>query len=249
MRHLPWVVASLGCLFPPATLAAMTIGQMNALGGSSQLLSTVDRLFHVCGLPAFISDEAGVREAKRDASWRGVAMRLSARDWRIGYGSPPLDTRKDGAWRNPAPSHGRCLAGMAWLVFSAKGQVGDVSVARKPDGTGYVTTYRVPDNLLQAHKVMGVRVGVAKRIPLATLVGRYGPPDEVQGMPGGKERHRHWVLVRIDQRPETLHAVDFEVDTDERSCGVYEISAAGTDFVNQRLELLMREWERSFVLD
>jgi hypothetical protein len=134
-------------------------------------------------------------------------------------------------------------------VFEARGQVGVVSTRKRSDGFGYVTTYRVPGSLLEAHKVVGVKVGLSKPITVSTLTGRYGPPDEVLGMKEGKERHRYWVLTRNDQRPETLHAVDFEIGNRDRSSGAYQISTVGTDFVRERLDSLLREWERDYVLD
>ena len=185
----------------------------------------------------------------RSVSRRTVTMRLSDMDWEIVYGAAPRNTGGSAGWSNPHPPGANCLSDVAWLVFRAKGGVGVLTARKNPEGFGYVTTYRVPDNLFEAHRVVGVRVGVSKRIPIAILVSRYGPADEVLGMPGGKERHRYWVLTRNEHRPESLHAVDFEIDNGDRSCGAYDISTAGTDFVAERLETLLREWEKDSLLD
>jgi hypothetical protein len=239
----------MGFCLPSATHAEMTIDQMKSLGGSSQLQSTARRLLEKCGLPTSITHEAGIGDVRRSVSWRGVAMRLPAADWNISYGSPPRDTGREVGWLNAEPSRGGCLARAAWLVFNAKGAVGELEVRKKPDGWGFTTTYHVPANLYQAHKVIGVKVGLAKRIPVSTLIARYGPPDVILDAPGGRKRHRYWVLTRIDHRPESLHAVDFEIGNGDRSCGAYEISAAGYDFVNEKLDVLLREWERDYILD
>lgn len=225
----------------------MTIGQMQSLGGSSHLHSTAKRVLGRCGLPVAITEEAGPAD-KRSVSWRGVAMRLSAMDWRIAYGPAPQGAGRAG-WINPKPTSRDCLSGLAWLVLHAKGRVGAVTVAEKPDGSGYVTSYRVPSSLFEAHKVIGLDAGLSERIPASILAARFGPPDELLAIPGGKERHRYWILTRGNERPDSLHAVDFEIDNTDRRCGAYRISAMGTDFVDEKLESLLRAWERAYVLD
>ena len=244
-----WAIVSVAFGLPSSTLAEMTIGQMKSLGGASQLQSTAGRLLDQCGLPTSISHQAAAGDARRSVSWGGVTMRLPAGDWRISYGSSARDSRWKGGWLNAEPAHGGCLSGVAWLAFNAKGQAGALVVRQKTDGTGYVTSYSVPDNLFEAHRVVGVRVGVSRRIPIATLAGRYGPPDEVLQLPGGKERLRYWILTRHDNRPESLHAVDFEIEHRDRSCSAYEISTSGTDFVREKLDSLLRDWEKDYILD
>lgn len=226
----------------------MTIGQMQSLGGSSHLHSTAERLLDRCGMPASITERAGAGD-RRSVSWRGVTMRLSAADWRIAYGSAPQGAGRWVGWTNPRAASKGCLSGLAWLVLHAKGRIGALTVVKKPDGSGYITDYRVPGNLFEAHKVIGVNAGLSERVPASALSGRYGPPDELLAMPGGKVRHRYWILTRNNERPDSLHAVDFEIDNADRSCGAYEISAMGTDFVDEKLASLLREWEKAYVLD
>lgn len=242
-------IACLGLSVLPATVEAMTISQMSSLGGAAQLDVTADRLFDRCGLPAAIVDQAGSGDVRRNVSWRGTTMRLSETDWEIAYGSLARDTSKNVAWANPATARKSCLFGVAWLVFQAKGRVGVLSVMKKSDGSGYATTYHVPDNLLQAHKVVGVKAALSRRIPVAALVDRYGRPDEVLRTAGGRERHRYWVLTHNDRRPESLHAVDFYVDTTDRSSREYEITTTGADFVSEKMGSFLREWESDYVRD
>lgn len=228
----------------------MTPAQMQSLGGAALLHVTAKELLEKCGLPATIADKAEAGEAGRRVSWRGVAMRLSAADWLLSYGTVAraLENPAKG-WRNPEPSRQSCTPGTAWMVFHAKGRSGLVTLSKRPDGSGYDTTYRVPDNLFEAHKVIGFRSGLAARVPVASLVGQYGAPDEILESPSGGKRYRFWVLTRNGQRPDTLHAVDFESGAGDDSAASYEISASGTDFVDERMAVLLREWERNHVLD
>jgi hypothetical protein len=135
------------CLAPcHLSAVAMTIGQAKSLGGFSTSDFTADRLFEQCGLPGAIIDRAGPRDAKQSVVWLGVTMRLSALDWELAYGAAGSGSSVKPAWANPRPMTTGCLSGIAWLVFRAKGGVGVLSVREKPDGSGYITDYRVPDN-------------------------------------------------------------------------------------------------------
>lgn len=243
-------VACLGCSLASVALAGMTPAQMKSLGGASLLHGTAKQLLERCGLPASIADKAEAGAPRRKVSWRGVAMRLSAADWQLSYGTLSRGaTNPEPGWRNPEPSREACAPGVAWMAFHARGGSGVVTVRKRPDGSGYDTTYRVPDNLFEAHQVIGVRAALSGPIPMSTLVARYGAPDEVVTSPAGRKRHRYWVLTRNDQRPDSLHAVEFETEAGEESSAGYGISATGTDFVDARMARLLREWERDHVLD
>jgi len=228
----------------------MTPAQMGTLGGAPLLHVTAKQLLERCGLPAAIADKAVDGEPRLKVSWRGVAMRLSAADWQLSYGTMARAVAKpEKGWRNPEPARESCAPGSAWMVLYARGRSGVVTVSKRPDGSGYDTSYRVPDNLFEAHKVIGVRAALSARIPMSSLIASYGNPDEVLTSPAGRKRHRYWVLTRNDQRPDSLHAVDFETEAGGESSASYEISATGTDFVDERMALLLREWERDHVLD
>ncbi len=240
------VCAIMACL-PGGALAAMTLAQMNSLGGAAQLDLTLEQLFLSCGLPAAIRDYGPAGGAKQQIQWREVAMRLSALDWDVVYAAAQPKPEKSMGWINAGKSEMRCAAGMSQLQLHAKGHVGVLSVTKKPNDIGYVTTYIVPKNLYQAHKVISLKATLAQALSASTLTSRYGRPDEVLKRPGNQELFRYWVLTLREQRPETLHAVDFEIGNGNSKS--YLISTSELEFVRQRLEKLLTQWERDYVLD
>jgi len=223
----------------------MTLEQMKSLNGAAQLEITVDNLLHRCGLPAAIVDHGPADGAKQRLNWRGADMSLSALDWDIAYGTRQRQPGK--GWVNGGQLDHRCTSGLAQLLLHAKGHVGVLSVAKKAQGFGYATTYKEPKNLYQAHKVIGVTAKLTSSLSVSALVGRYGQPDEVVKQPGNRDKFRYWVLTLRDRRPESLHAVDFEIDN--ATTASYAISTSGMDFIQQRLDTLLRQWERDYVLD
>lgn len=247
LRVAAYALASVICSFPGGTLAAMTLDQMKLLTGAAQLEITVDQLFRRCGLPAAIVDHGRADAAKQQINWYGQGMRLSAMDWDAVYGIPQRKPGNMGGWVNGGAPDNRCVSELSQLVFYAKGQVGVLRVTKKAQGFGYITAYRVSRGLYKAHKVIGVRVTLTRSLPVATLAGRYGQPDEVLKRPGTKESFRYWVLTLRDHRPELLFAVDFEIDNG--TCSSFAISTAGSDLVQQRLDSLLKKWERDYILD
>ena len=235
------------CYLPVGASAAMTLSHMKALKGTAQLEITVDKLFGRCGLPAAVVDHGRVTGEKQSVDWHGTAMHLSAMDWDAVYGMRQPKVGKPEAWINVGKLDSRCINGLSQLVLKAKGNVGVLRVTKKAQGFGYDTSYWVPKNLYKAHKVLGIRATLTQSLAVATLVGRYGQPDEIlkQSAPG--EKFRYWVLTRRDHRPELLYAVDFEIDSG--GSRTYAISSSGVDFVQQRLEKLLQQWERDYVLD
>ena len=228
----------------------MTPAQLNALRGAAQLELAVDELLRTCGLPTAISDrgpDGRVPRTRHRIAWGDTAMRLAATDWRVTYGlrGPGL-TSADG-WVNPAGAGSGCLADLSQVHFDAKGHVGVLTVTKKPDGIGYVTTYRVPDDLFKSHKVVAVTSLLGAGLAQAALLTRYGAPDEVLPLPGGRRALRYWVATVRDRRPERLYAVDFEVD--KGVAASYQIRTSGVEIVQQRLDGLLRKWEREHVLD
>ena len=133
------------------------------------------------------------------------------------------------------------------MLFHAKGHVGGLTVTKKTQGFGYITTYQVPKDLFKAHKVVGTEVTLKRRIPVSRLVGNYGQPDEILKKPGGKDNFRYWVVTLRGRMPESLYAVDFEIDNS--TCKTYVIRTSDVDFVQQHLESLVRQWEKDYVLD
>lgn len=242
-----FALASVVACFPVMAAAAMKLEQMKSLKGAAQLEITVDTLLRSCGLPAAIVDHGPAEGAKQHVKWQGVAMRLSALDWDAVYGTLQPKPGKTEGWANGGEFDSRCTSGLSQVLLHAKGHVGVLSVTKKAQGFGYITTYREPKNLYQAHKVIAVKATLTSGLPVSTLVGRYGQPDEVLKRPGSKDNFRYWVLTLRDNRPELLYAVDFEIDNG--SCKTYAISSSGVDFVQQRLDVLLKQWERDYVLD
>jgi len=225
----------------------MTLQQMKLLGGAAKLELTVDKLFRECGLPAEIVDLGREGSAKRDIRWNGTAMRLSATSWDVAYGATRSGPGNSAGWVNLGKFDNRCLSGLSQLRLTAKGNVGTLTVTKNAQGFGYKTAYHVPSDLYRAHQIIGVTATTAQRISVSTLVGRYGQPDEVLRHPGSRDMFRYWVLTLRDQRPELLYAVDFEIDgARSRS---YVISSSKVGFVEQRLDTLLKQWERDYVLD
>jgi len=246
--HLPaCAVATLACCQSVGALAAITLDQMKSLEGAAQLELTVDKLFRNCGLPAAISDQGLAGGEKQDVHWGGATLRLSPLDWDVAYGLNLQEVGKPADWTNRQKPDVRCMKESSRLSFNARGHVGVLTVTKKAQGFGYVTSYRVPKSLLKAHKVVGVNATLAKSVSVQTLVSRYGQPDEVVKQPGAREKFRFWVLTRRDHRPELLYAVDFEIDS--ASSSTHTISTSSVGFVAQRLEILLKQWERDYVLD
>lgn len=240
-------LASVACCFPGGVIAAMTLGQMRLLAGAAQLELTLDQLFRSCGLPAAIVDHGPADGAKQRTNWQGVDMRLSAMDWDAVYGIRQRKPGKTEGWVNRGKVDERCISGLSELLFHAKGRVGVLTVTKKARGFGYITAYREPKSLYTAHKVVGLKVMLTRSLPVSTLVGRYGQPDEISKWPGARDNYRYWVVTRRDHRPESLYAVDFEID--DGTAKTYAISTSGVDFVQQRLDSLLNQWERDYVLD
>ena len=240
-------MASLACGFSVQAVAAMTLEQMKSFRGTAQLEMTVDSLLASCGLPAAIMDGGPADGAKQHLNWQGAGMRLSTLDWDVVYGKQQREPGKHGGWTNRKQYDLRCASGLSQLQFHAKGHVGVLSVTKKPHDSGYTTTYAEPKNLYKAHKVVSFKAVLAKGLPVSTLISRYGQPDQVLKRPGGGDQFRYWVLTLRDRRPESLHAVDFEIDN--AIARSYAIGGSDVDFVQQRLDTLLKQWERDYVLD
>ena len=240
-------LAFASCCFSGGAIAAMTLEQMKSLKGSAQLEITVDQLFRGCGLAALIVDHVPTDGAKQRINWRGETMRLSAMDWDAVYGA---QQRKPGAvkgWVNRGKSDARCTSGLTRLLFHTKGHVGVLTVTKKTQGLGYITTYNEPKELFKAHKVVSAEATLAMSLPVSALVGRYGQPDEVLKQAGARDKFRYWVVTLRGHRPESLYAVDFEIDNS--TCKTYVISTSDVDFVRQQLDSLLRQWEKEYILD
>jgi hypothetical protein len=235
------------CYFSSGAVAAMTLDQMKSLKGAAQLEITVDRLFLNCSMPASILDHGSSHDAKQSLQRQGASMHLSAMDWDIVYGNVLHKPGITAGWVNRIKSDQRCTSGLSQLLFRARGDVGVLEVTKNKKGIGYTTAYHIPADAYKAHKVVGVEAVLARAIPVSQLRARYGEPDEDLRQAADKEKLRYWVVTLRNQRPELLYAVDFVID--KGACENVIISSTGVDFVQHKLDFLLRDWEKNYILD
>jgi hypothetical protein len=176
-------------------------------------------------------------------------MKLSSMRWDLRYSRRRATADPAGGWVNPGSANVACLSGLTELVLQAKGDVGILSVAKRPDNKGYRTSYLVPDDVYAAHQVIGLSANLQQTIPVSSLSERYGKPDSVQGGEGGTRHHLYWVVVRQKQMPISVYEVDLEVKGGDTTVTRYGVRTTGFDYVQERLDALQREWERNYVLD
>lgn len=232
---------------PANANASMTLKQMKLLKGAAKLDLTVDQLLRNCGLPAMIADHMSAERPRQSLHWHSVNMHLSALDWDVIYGVDQPKQTNTAAWNNDSKSDSHCTSELSQLLFYTKGHMGILTVTKKTQGFGYITTYREPESLYKAHKVISVKATMKKSFSASILVSRYGQPDEVAKQSGNKFDFRYWVVTLSNNRPESIYAVDFEFK--DGICNSYVISTSAVDFVQQQLDVLLRNWERDYVLD
>lgn len=249
MKMVLKFVAVAWCLAHFCHVHAMSIERMMALDGASLLELRVDAVFHKCGLPSEILDPAGMRRAKQKVRWGAVEMTLSPLEWDLIYTRQRDITARESGWINPRPAGRACLANLSQLIVHAKGNVGFLSVKKRADNKGYLTTYLVPNSLYAAHRIMGITGSWKRGLPVAKIRERYGNPDEVLDRGGGIKLYRYWVVVKRKSMPVSLHAVDFGVKDTENMCAQYSVQTSGFEFVQEKLDAMLREWERDYVLD
>lgn len=230
---------------------AMSPDQMKKLAGTGLLGLPVDAVFRHCRLPAAIVDTTDPSHKRRTVRWAGATMRLSSMDWDLLYEGRQHHASHKAAWINSGPGGNACLsADLSELVLRAKGGSGVLSVKKRADNQGYITSYRVPDDLYAAHRVTEVTGRWKAGLPVAGLRQRYGDPDEVQRDGDRVRFHRYWVIERNDkQMPISLHAVDFEIDPGGKTATEYILRNSDVEFVQQKLDALLRQWEKDYVLD
>jgi hypothetical protein len=228
---------------------AMSIEQMKTLTGTPLLEWRVDALFRKCGLPSEILDPAGISRAKRKAHWGSAEMTLSPLDWEVIYARQRDTPVRESDWINPHPAGHACLADLSQLSVYASGNVGFLTVQKRADNKGYRTSYHVPNSLYAAHQIIGITGRWKRGLPVVKIRERYGDPDEVLDRGGGVKLYRYWVVERRKQMPVSLHAVDFEIDAAEAVCAQYTVQTRGVEFVQEKLDALLRQWEKDYVLD
>jgi len=233
----------------PIARAAMDLEQMKALAGASLLDLRVDAVFTRCGLPSAIVDTADASHVRQTLYWTDVAMKLSPLNWDIHYSRQPYTARTAAGWRNPARGNAACLSGLGALDLDAKGESGILSVTKREDNQGYTTTYTIPDDLYRAHQIVGIVATLRRGRSVAEIEKAFGTPGEIIKRGGHVNIHRYWIVHREGQMPLALYAVDFEVDDTTKTYGRYSAYSSGVGFVQEKLDALVREWEKAYVID
>ena len=246
---LAWMMSLSGLFLGAHSVYAMRPDQMNMLAGTALLDLRVDAALKICGLPSVIRDAADTPPLRNTIQWGDVGMKLSSMKWELVYSRQQDTVDHENGWINPDSGSVTCLPDLSGLVLYAKGNAGFLSVKKKHDSMGYVTTYRVPDNLYLAHQVTGLSGNLKQAMPVSTILQQYGNPDEILDAAKGIKHYRYWVVVKQKAMPVSLHAVDFEVKETSNTSIQYSVYTDGTEFVQDKLDALMREWERDYVLD
>jgi hypothetical protein len=238
---------AIGCLCFAGHAHGLTIEQMKALPGARLLELPLDQVFETCGLPTAIADLGGANATKAQLRWRTAEMNLSRGEWDAFY-TRQREGRIEDGWLNTGRSGGKCLVDVSRLALRGR-EIGNVLVTKKTREPGYITQYQVPRDTLRAHRVIGIEASFENPIPISVLIGKHGKPDAVIGnRPGGK-LFRYWVVTHHNQMPVSAFAVDFRLDKDEKFVVAVAVSTDNVGFVRERLDLLLNEWEKMYVLD
>jgi len=228
---------------------AMSFDQMKMLAGTALLELRVDAVLRDCGLPSAVADTAELPQQRQAIRWKDIQMKLSSMKWEIIYSRQRDVVVHETGWINPNSGSVACLTGLSGLVLHAKGDAGILSVTKRADNKGYLTSYDVPKDLYTAHQVIGLTGSWKQGMPISRIQERYGKPDEVLDGEGGIKRYRYWVVAKQKEMPISVHAVDFEVKGAEKFCTKYIVQTSGFEFVQEKLDALLRDWERDYVLD
>ncbi|MBI5040643.1 MAG: hypothetical protein HZB57_05430, partial [Gammaproteobacteria bacterium] len=220
------------------------------LAGAALLDVRVDAVLNECGLPSVIADTADVSLHRQVVRWEGAEMELSPMQWEIVYSRQRDTADHSNGWVNPGAGNVTCLSSdVSSLALHAKGDAGILSVKKRADNKGYLTSYQVPDSLYAAHQVIGLTGNWNQGTPVSRIQARYGNPDEILDKEDGIKLYRYWVVVKQKQMPISAQAVDFEVKGTQKICSKFTIQTKGYEFVQERLDALQRQWEKDYVLD
>lgn len=226
---------------------AMGPEQVAALPGAVLLDMRVDALFKKCGLPATINDSADPKTKRQTLRWGATPMQLSAQAWTLHYSRAPIAKAAE-SWRHPQSGSVDCLTGLAELVLRTKGEAGFLTVKKRPDNNGYITSYTVPDDLFIAHQVVSISGNWQQGKTADAIRATYGKPDEILDTADGN-RYRYWIVKRDNKMPLSALAVDFDITGPAHSCRTFAVHTTGVEFVQEKLDALIRQWERVYVID
>lgn len=243
------VMSLLGVFLISQHAQAMRFDQMKALAGTALLDLRVDAVLSDCGLPSVIADAAEGSPQRQTLRWGEVEMKLSPMKWELVYSRRRGAAHPGNGWINPASASAACLSDLSGLALHARGDAGFLTVRKRADNQGYLTSYQVPEDLYVAHQVIGITGRWKQAMPVSRMQEQYGKPDEILDGEGGMKHYRYWVVVKQKEMPASVYAVDFEVKGTQKACTTYTVQTNGFEFVQEKLDALQRQWERDYVLD
>jgi len=227
----------------------MNLVQLKQLPGTMLLDLRVDALFRQCGLPEVIVDNAPASQPRQAIRWGGVEMKLSSKQWEMEYSRQREPVPDNKGWSNPEPGSITCLNGLSGLRLHIKGEAGFLTVKKRTDNKGYITSYTIPEDLYAAHQVVRLAGNLKQGMSMSNIQKMYGVPDEVLNKESGIQIFRYWVVDTQKQVPVSVHAVDFEIRDAEKICKHYTVHTSSVGFVQEKFDALLREWEKHQVLD
>ena len=221
----------------------MTIDQVKSLPGAQLLGQRVAEVFSQCGLPGLILDRGSSTSTRGHAKWNDLTMDLSDGPWSVGYedsGENRSGVFADG-WINPRPMKSKCFSALRRVTLFAQGGVGIVKVDRQRRKT----TYEMPDDLFQAHKVIGYEAFPMVGLSFVEIEKTFGRNYEILQQKDNHKIVRYWVIVESGQMPTAAYAVDFEISgVDEAVSSVFRVATSDCDFVRRKLRDFIDVWEK-----
>ncbi len=227
-----FVLLAIAAFVMTAPASAMTLSQMRALPGGSLIEQRVLQIFNAYGAPTAVVDGVNHPGGLRLVRWHALRMRLDTGAWTLVYRGRAVSVAQ--GWRNPDPRQPLALAGVEQMEFVARGNAGIVTI----NAAAHRTTYRVPDDLLLAHKVLAVKARLARPVGLRLIADRYGYGFGSVAGNSGRPVARYWIFTQNhaseDPMPVSLYAVDFTLSRDRQKVTGYAIYGVDMPFVGRR---------------
>jgi len=169
-------------------------------------------------------------------------MKLSDGNWDLLYRNSYDNGTRDAVtgWTNPGPAGSRCFPGLSLVTLFTEGGAGVLVI----DKLKHKTTYTIPDNLFEAHKVIGTSVSLIAPLSLGEITSTYGRAYETLKNSEQSRIIRYWVLVESSQMPIALYAVEFEINKADNTCRNYRIASSSYDFVSRKFDEFTKAWEK-----
>lgn len=243
LRLLPVLrlVGSIGMLVP-VSAGAMELEQMREIEGIRMMDARMSEVLDAYALPARIQSLGSTADRAVSAVWRGTVMKLPAGDWEVVYErSGNSSGRRALAWHNSRSVMPPHLGNIKRLVLKAKGNMGILTVRRAPQKT----TYDIPNDPFQSHKVIGVRIEYLDPVPIKEIIRNFG--SKFESIEGGAPamKIRYWVLHRQGEMPFSLYAVDFELGEKQEAALSCAVNGMESDDVLKKFQEHLDLWERN----